>query len=93
MERRLYLAAYDISDHGRLARVLTVVRGYASGGQKSVYECWLTVAEWQQLHREIAAVIDPAIDRFALFPLAPRRPLVTLGVAEPPAAPDFFYFG
>ena len=92
MERRLYLAAYDISDDGRLVRVLAVVRDYPSGGQKSFCECWLAAAEWQQLHREIAAVIDPAVDRFALFPLAPRRPLVTLGVAEPPAAPEFFYF-
>lgn len=93
MERSLYLAAYDVSNPTRLARVLKVVRGFASGGQKSAYECWLTTAEWRALHREVARVIDPDQDRFALFPLAPRRPLVTLGVAEPPADPDIFYFG
>ena len=93
MERRLYLAAYDVSDNGRLARVLKAVRGFASGGQKSAYECWLTPTEWQALHREVAELIDPSEDRFILFPLAPRRPMVTLGVAEPPANPEFFYFG
>ncbi|TQE98140.1 MAG: CRISPR-associated endonuclease Cas2 [Spiribacter salinus] len=93
MERRLYLAAYDVSHERRLARALKVVRGFASGGQKSAYECWLTTTEWYALHRDIAHVIEPEQDRFALFPLAPRKPLVTLGVAEPPADPDFLYFG
>jgi CRISPR-associated protein Cas2 len=93
MERKLYLAAYDVSAPARLARALEVVRGYASGGQKSAYECWLTDREWWALNHGIAEIIDPAEDRFALFRLSPRRPLITLGVAEPPADPDLLYFG
>ena len=93
MTRKLYLAAYDVRSPRRLPRVLRVVRGYASGGQKSAYECWLTQVEWNALHRDMANVLDPEDDQFALIPLDPRRPLVTLGTAEPPANPDIFYFG
>ncbi|MCG5541925.1 MULTISPECIES: CRISPR-associated endonuclease Cas2 [unclassified Halorhodospira] len=93
MPRKLYLAAYDVRSPSRLARAVRVIKGYASGGQKSAYECWLTPAERTALHQEMAEVIDPDEDQFALLPLEPRRPLVTLGAAEAPADPDFFYFG
>lgn len=93
MPRKLYLAAYDIRCPRRLARAVRVIKGYASGGQKSAYECWLTPAEKAALHQEMAGVIDSNEDQFALLPLEPRRPLVTLGTAEAPADPDFFYFG
>ncbi|ABM61407.1 CRISPR-associated endonuclease Cas2 [Halorhodospira halophila] len=93
MRRKLYLAAYDVRCPRRLSRAVRVIKGYASGGQKSAYECWLTPAEHKALHTEMAQVIDPTEDQFALLPLEPRRPLVTLGAAEVPADPDFFYFG
>src|SRR5260221_537392 len=41
MQRILYLVAYDISHPRRLARALKTMRAYATGGQKSVHECWL----------------------------------------------------
>ncbi|WP_290652124.1 CRISPR-associated endonuclease Cas2 [Aquisalimonas sp.] len=93
MRRKLYLAAYDVRDHARLAQALRVIRGYASGGQKSAYECWLTPAERRALQREMAGVLDLAVDAFSVIPLELRRPLVTLGAAIKPADPDFFYFG
>jgi len=93
LERRLYLAAYDVSDPARLRRALRVVRAFASGGQKSAYECWLTGREYDALHHMAGSVISPRHDSFAVFPLTLRRPLVTLGVAEPPSDPDFLYFG
>ena len=93
MARKLYLAAYDVRDPRRLAKALRVVKGYASGGQKSAYECWLTPAEKRMLHLEMANVLDLSADAFSVIPLEPRRPLVTLGVAVEPADPDFFYFG
>jgi CRISPR-associated protein Cas2 len=93
MHRKLYVAAYDVRHPARLPQALRVVRGHASGGQKSAYECWLSSAEWRALHAEMAEVLNPARDQFALIPLEPRRPLVALGVARTPADPDFFYFG
>lgn len=93
MQRKLYLAAYDIRHPSRLPPALRVVRAHASGGQKSAYECWLTPMEWKALHTGMASVMEPARDQFVLIPLEPRRPLVTLGMAQAPADPDFFYFG
>ena len=47
--RRFYLIAYDISDSGRQHQVHNILQGYATGSQKSLYECWLTETEWQDL--------------------------------------------
>lgn len=41
--RALYLAAYDVAEPGRLAAALDLVRGYSTGGQKSVHEIYLTM--------------------------------------------------
>jgi CRISPR-associated protein Cas2 len=36
-KRMLYLAAYDVTDPDRLQATLQVLKGYACGGQKSVF--------------------------------------------------------
>ncbi len=91
--RFLHIAAYDVADPQRLRRALDVVKNYASGGQKSVYECFLTEAERQRLIAEMEAVIDPAEDRFLLLRLDPRSKVITLGVAQPPVEPTLYYMG
>jgi CRISPR-associated protein Cas2 len=92
-KRQLYLAAYDISCNRRLRKALYVLRGYASGGQKSVFECFLTVAEKRQLLEEIAQVIDPEEDRFIVVRLAGVKHIRTLGKAVLPQDGSFFYVG
>jgi CRISPR-associated protein Cas2 len=62
MRRTLYLVAYDISHPRRLARALNVVRAYATGGQKSVHECWLLPRELLALQRDLEAIIDHGED-------------------------------
>lgn len=91
--RTLYIACYDISDARRLRKALHVLRDYATGGQKSVFECYLTDAEKQALVEEVREAIDEAEDRFLLLRLDPRTPVRVLGIAEPPADPDYFYVG
>lgn len=92
-ERRLFIAAYDISDAGRLRKALRVLKGYSTGGQRSVFECFLTPVERQRLCREIDAVIDPGGDSFILVPVDERIAVHTLGIAVPPEDPSFFYAG
>ena len=92
-KRSLYIACYDVADSKRLRRALHVLRNYATGGQKSVFECFLTPAEKTTLLMEIAEVIDPTEDRFLLLRLDARRPVRVLGIARPPADPAFFYIG
>ena len=79
--RTLYLVAYDIADHKRLARVHRYLLGWKVGGQKSFYECWLTPAELAQLMRELGELIDPAADRVHLFQLDERMRPRLFGVA------------
>jgi CRISPR-associated protein Cas2 len=92
-ERRLYLAAYDISDPKRLRRGLAVMKQFATGGQKSVFECFLTEAEKIRLIWEIRTVIHPDEDRFFLIPIETRSPVRTLGIAVAPEDPPYYYAG
>jgi CRISPR-associated protein Cas2 len=92
-QRQLYLAAYDISSNRRLRKALYVLRGFASGGQKSVFECFLTSAEKADLLEKIADVIDPEEDRFILLRLEGVKHIRTLGKAVLPQDGSFFYVG
>lgn len=91
--RHLYIAAYDISCNRRLRKALYVVRGYASGGQKSVFECFLTPAEKAQLLDDVSSIIDPVEDRFILLKLLGAKHIHTLGKAVLPQDGSFFYVG
>jgi CRISPR-associated protein Cas2 len=91
--RTQYLAAYDVSCPRRLQAALDRVRAHATGGQKSVYECWLSAAEKAALLADMAAVLDERQDRFLLLRLDPRARPLALGSAVPAADPPFFYAG
>ena len=92
-KRTLYLAAYDVTSPSRLRKALDAVKDYATGGQKSVYECFLTDVERKALLGRIREILDDAEDRFMLVRLDPRSRISTLGIAVKPADPDFFYVG
>ena len=91
-DRILYLAAYDVTDPERLQAALHVLKGYACGGQKSVFECFLSERERRALVAEIHGVLDLTHDRFLLLPLGEVQ-VRTLGIALPPVDPDFYYVG
>ena len=93
MKRRLYLACYDVACDGRLRAALAVVRAYATGGQKSVHECWLSAAEHGDLLQAMALLLEPTQDSFLLIRLDPRQRVATLGKGVQPVAPDWFYLG
>lgn len=90
-DRELFLAAYDVADPRRLRAALDLVRGYATGGQYSVHECWLTPVERAQVLADAAAILDAEQDRLLLVRLDPRGAAITLGVAQRPADPNCFY--
>jgi CRISPR-associated protein Cas2 len=91
MERRLYLAAYDVTHPRRLKAALDLVKGYATGGQKSAYECWLSEGEKSGLLHDMALILEEEKDRFLLIGLDPRARVYTLGTAEKPADVTLFY--
>ena len=88
--RILYLAAYDVADPDRLQAALHVLKGYACGGQKSVFECFLTERERRTLVFEVRQVLDLSSDRFLLLPLG-KVTVRALGIALTPGDPDFYY--
>jgi CRISPR-associated protein Cas2 len=92
-DRGLYLAAYDVNDPARLRASLDLIKGYATGGQKSAYECFLTPAEKAALLCDMTRVLETEADRFLLVGLDPRSRVFTLGVATVPVDPPFFYIG
>ena len=90
MKRRLHLAAYDVTDPRRLRRMLEVVKDYASGGQKSAYECYLSPAEKREMLTRVENELDPDKDRFACVELHRKRRPRALGKAVKPADPGYF---
>lgn len=90
--RDLYLVAYDVRCPRRLRRALQAVKAYATGGQKSVFECYLTDGERGQLLRTLEGILDERHDQLLLLRLAPGARVETLGVGEAPADPDSAFF-
>lgn len=90
MQRNLYLAAYDIREAKRLQHMRHIVQDFASGGQKSVFECWLSQTEKQQLLQRSQQVML-AEDAFLLVQISVKDTLYCLGAACPLADENFLY--
>ncbi|RMG70925.1 MAG: CRISPR-associated endonuclease Cas2 [Nitrospirae bacterium] len=93
MERALYIIAYDITEPVRLNRVRYFLKGYSTGGQKSVYECFLSQSELKFVISNLKRLIYEADDRVHIFRLDARSRTITLGIALQPKNPSFFFFG
>jgi CRISPR-associated protein Cas2 len=91
--RHLHLACYDVSTPERLLAALRLTRVYATGGQKSVHELYLSPSERTHLIEDMSALLNLDTDRFLLLRLDPRSKVHALGVAVRPADPDHFYVG
>ena len=93
MERTLYLIAYDITNNRRLNRVRQFLKGYSTGGQKSVYECFLTDGELRYVKKKIERLIDEDEDRVHIFTMDGRSRTHALGIAVQPKDTEYFYIG
>ncbi len=93
MERTLYLIAYDITNNRRLNRVRQFLKGYSTGGQKSVYECFLTDGELRYVKKKIERLIREDEDRVHIFTMDGRSRTHALGIAVQPKDPEYFYVG
>ena len=92
-QRNLYLITYDIRHSKRLRAALKATREFATGGQQSVHECWLTNAEHGDLIATLAMIIDDSVDSLLCIRLDPRQSVITLGRALSPNDGEFFYVG
>ena len=71
-QRTLYLVAYDVCNPRRLHKVCRYLTGYKVGGQKSVFEVWVTPAELEHIRADLNTLMDPVEDRLQILALDPR---------------------
>lgn len=93
MNRSLYIIAYDIKEQRRLNRVRYFLKGYSTGGQKSVYECFLTDGELKFVISNLKRLIFELDDRVHIFVMDGRSRTHTMGIALQPRDPSYFYVG
>lgn len=70
--RTLYLVAYDVFHPDRLRRVSRYLTGYKVGGQKSVFEIWVTPAELRHIRLNLDKLMRLEEDRLQILALDPR---------------------
>lgn len=67
-----YFIAYDIHDHGRLAKVTKAMNEYGARRQYSVFECRLSEMGLLKLRLRLEKIIDPEDDQVMIVKLCPR---------------------
>lgn len=55
--------SYDIGNPARLRRVATLCEGYGERVQKSVFECYLSKTQVQELRDRLTRIIRPGEDK------------------------------
>ena len=93
MQRKLYIASYDICEASRLRRALYILRDYASGGQYSCFECFLSKAEKAELITRMKEIMDDTKDGFLLIAVKGTSNVIALGAGVPPSEDEFYMVG
>ena len=69
------------------------LKGYSTGGQKSVYECFLSDGELRYVKKKLERFIWEDEDRVHIFTMDGRSRTHTLGIGVQPNDPEYFYIG
>lgn len=93
MARALHLVGYDVRSPARLRRALRILKDYASGGQKSAFECYLSPGEKKELLERISDVLDLTVDAFVVARLSEQKATAVLGKAIQPLDELYTYIG
>lgn len=80
--RTLFLVAYDVCDPQRLHRVRKFLTAFKVGGQKSVFECWLTPSELSEVKVGLDCLMEASEDRLQVLALDPRMRPSCFGKAK-----------
>lgn len=93
MNRSLFLIAYDVRNPRRLRHVHHVLKDFASGGQKSAFECYLSPAERKELLLRVEQEMDGDEDSLLLIRLGSGASVELLGRAVKPMDESYTYLG
>jgi CRISPR-associated protein Cas2 len=66
-ERQLWVVVYDVVDDRRRARLYKSLLAFGTPVQYSVFECWLTAAQFKALKAEVARRIRPRKDHVRYY--------------------------
>ncbi|EKV01089.1 CRISPR-associated protein, Cas2 family [Leptolyngbya sp. PCC 7375] len=89
----LVLVVYDITDDKRRNKLATFLEGYGRRVQYSVFECFLSLADMQTLHQQIARRVKPDEDdnvRLYWVPVDALPRALTIGSEAPEPPPDAY---
>jgi CRISPR-associated protein Cas2 len=88
---RLWLITYDISDDGIRDSVYTMLKNYGKRVQYSVFECFLTDSQHEELRSLLLVEIEKE-DSLRWYPLCSwcSNKVFFQGVGLPPEDEDFF---
>lgn len=93
MARQLFLVAYDVRNPKRLRQALYILKDYASGGQKSAFECYLSAGEQRELIDRMADILNLDMDAFVIARMSSRECAGLLGKAVQPVDELYAYIG
>lgn len=65
----------------RLKKAINILKDYSSVSQKSVFECWLSPSEKEELEQRLKTQLDISEDSIMISPLAKPHAIRTLGIA------------
>lgn len=88
----LVLVAYDIPDNRRRTKLSNFLERYGRRVQKSVFECFIDMAEMKKLHTAVSNRIKLPDDnvRFYWIPADALPKTLTLGSSPPEPPPDTY---
>jgi CRISPR-associated protein Cas2 len=80
----LYVISYDIPNNRRRTRLATLLGGHGSRVQLSVFECDLSQAQFAQLERRMARLLEPQHDQVRIYRLCANcvGTIVLIGAGE-----------
>ena len=86
----LGLVVYDIPDDKRRTMLATFLEGWGRRVQKSVFECYLSLAQMKVLHQQIQSRVRPDDDNVRLYWISADAVsrTMTIGSELPQPPPD-----
>jgi CRISPR-associated protein Cas2 len=88
----LVLVVYDIPDDKRRTQLATFLEGYGRRVQYSVFECFLTLKEMQNLYAALLKRVNPEEDNVRLYWITRDSFAKALSIGSPPSEePASFY--
>ena len=71
------VVTYDITDDRRRVKIANILKSFGERVQLSVFECWLTAEELEELRGLLSRQMDPDLDSIRIY--APRKSALVLG--------------